>query len=216
MGKEAYNEYAKSFKEDSMNLFKHTSVSGTRSLWIILLAAAAVVVFSGFWSGKTVAEDRQERLQTRDQTMQLLYKHAPEAKEMVAKSYGYAAFSNVGVNLVLLSAEGGVGVAHANGSGKNIYMNMASGGVGFGMGIKDFRAVFLFENKEVFDRFVNEGWEANAQADAAAKLADKGGAVGGAITVAPGIRLYKLTQNGLALQATIQGTKYWKDVELNK
>ena len=54
------------------------------------------------------------------------------------------------------------------------------------------------------------------QADAAAKYDESGGAVGAAETVAPGVRLYKLTQNGLALQATIQGTKYWKDEELNK
>ncbi len=187
-----------------------------RSFLMLFWAAAAIIMFSGFWSGKTLEEKRAERLQTSNETLQLLYKHAPEAKEMIAKSYGYAAFSNVGVNLVLLSAEGGTGVAHVNGSGMNTYMNMASGGVGFGLGIKDFRAVFLFENKEVFERFVNEGWEANAQADAAAKLADKGDAYGAAITVAPGIRLYKLTQNGLALQATIQGTKYWKDNELNK
>ncbi len=33
--------------------------------------------------------------------------------------------------------------------------------------------------------------------------------------VAPGIKLYQITENGLALQATIQGTKYWKDAELN-
>ncbi len=186
-----------------------------RSLGVILLAAMAVVMFSGFWSGKTADEKRAERLAMSKETMELLYKYAPEARKMVANAYGYAAFSNVGVNLVLLSAEGGTGVAHVNGTGKNIYMNMASGGVGFGLGIKDFRAVFLFENKEVFDRFVNEGWEANAQADAAAKVADKGGALNAAITVAPGIRLYKLTQNGLALQATIQGTKYWKDGDLN-
>lgn len=199
-----------------MNQFKLKSVSGARSLWMILLAGVAIVMFSGFWSGKSVDQQRAERLQVRNETLQLLYKHAPEAKGMVAKSYGYAAFSNVGVNLVLLSAEGGAGVAHDNKTGKDTYMNMASGGVGFGLGIKDFRAVFLFENKEVFDRFVNEGWEANAQADAAAKLADKGDAISLAITVAPGIRLYKLTQNGLALQATIQGTKYWKDGDLNK
>jgi len=186
-----------------------------KSLWMILWAAAAILMFSGFWSGKTVDQQRSDRIQSANETLKILYKHAPEAREMIANSYGYAAFSNVGVNLVLLSAEGGMGVAHVNGSGKNIYMNMASGGVGFGLGVKDFRAVFLFENKEVFDRFVNEGWEANAQADAAAKLADKGEAYGAAITVAPGIRLYKLTQNGLALQATIQGTKYWKDNELN-
>ncbi|MDD2266298.1 hypothetical protein [Sulfuricurvum sp.] len=184
-------------------------------LWMMLVGIAAVIMFSGFWSGKTVEEKRSDRLKTSEETLQLLYKHAPEAKEMVANSYGYAAFSNVGINLVLLSAEGGTGVAHVNGTGKNIYMNMASGGAGFGLGIKDFRAVFLFKDKEVFDQFVNKGWEANAQADAAAKLADKGDAYGAAITVAPGIRLYKLTQNGLALQATIQGTKYWKDGDLN-
>jgi lipid-binding SYLF domain-containing protein len=187
-----------------------------RTVFSTLLAVMAVVMFSGFWSGKSDDEKRQERLKVRDETMQLLYKHAPEAKKMVANSYGYAAFSNVGVNLILLSAEGGTGVAHVNKTGKDIYMNMASGGVGLGLGVKDFRAVFLFENKKVFDDFVENGWEANAQADAAAKAADKGGAATAAITVAPGIRLYKMTQNGLALQATIQGTKYWKDSDLNK
>lgn len=107
-------------------------------------------------------------------------------------------------------------MAHNNKTGVNTYMNMASGGVGFGLGVKDFRAVFLFENKKAYDTFVNSGWEANAQADVAAKHEDNGGALNAAETVAPGVRLYKLTQTGLALQATIQGTKYWKDEELNK
>jgi hypothetical protein len=29
------------------------------------------------------------------------------------------------------------------------------------------------------------------------------------------MEVYQLTKNGLALQATVQGTKYWKDKELN-
>jgi len=29
------------------------------------------------------------------------------------------------------------------------------------------------------------------------------------------MEVYQLTQNGLALQATVQGTTYWKDKELN-
>ena len=94
-------------------------------------------------------------------------------------------------------------------------MNMVSGGFGFGLGIKDFRAIFLFKNAKAYNNFINHGWEANAQADAAAKVGREGGAINAAITVAPGVRLYKLTQNGLALQATIQGTKYWKDGNLN-
>lgn len=195
-----------------MHLYKRLA----QSFNTLLIGAIAIIMFSGFWSGKTLETQRSERLQSSNNILQLLYKHAPEAKAMIANSYGYATFTNVGINLILLSAEGGHGVAHVNGTGKNTYMNMASGGVGFGLGVKDFRAIFIFENKTVFDQFVNEGWEANAQADAAAKLSDKGAAYGAAITVAPGIRLYKLTENGLALQATIQGTKYWKDSELNK
>jgi hypothetical protein len=29
------------------------------------------------------------------------------------------------------------------------------------------------------------------------------------------MEIYELTESGLALQATIQGTKYWKDKDLN-
>ena len=181
-----------------------------------------VLIFSGFWSAKSETEikeenakERVERIKTSNETLKLLYKYEPEAKKMISRSYGYATFTNFGVNIIMISAEGGKGLAHNNKTGKNIYMNMASGGIGLGIGVKDFRAIFLFRDKKAFDNFVNLGWEANAQADAAVKAGEKGGAINAAITVAPGVRLYKLTQNGLALQATIQGTKYWKDGDLN-
>ena len=43
---------------------------------------------------------------------------------------------------------------------------------------------------------------------------DKGGAVGGAVSL-DDITIYQLTESGLALQATVKGTKYWKDDALN-
>ncbi len=189
---------------------------------IILSLFLVVFMFNGFWSGKTKKEIRQEnfkakmeRQKSSNEILNDLYKYAPEAKKMVQNAYGYATFSNVGVNVIFISAEGGKGLAHNNHNGKNTYMNMASGGLGLGLGVKDFRIIFLFKNKKVYKNFVNNGWEANAQADAAAKMSEKGGAVNAAVTVAPGIRIYKLTKNGLALQATVQGTKYWKDKDLN-
>ena len=182
---------------------------------IVLVALVGALMLNGFWSGDSKSSLIKERKTDSSKILNLLYKYAPESKRMIRNSYGYATFSNIGVNLIILSAEGGTGLAHNNKTGKNIYMNMGSGGVGFGLGVKDFRAIFLFENKKVFDSFVNSGWEANAQADAAAKAGKEGGALNAAITIAPGIRLYKLTQNGLAIQATIQGTKYWKDGDLN-
>jgi len=94
-------------------------------------------------------------------------------------------------------------------------MKMFSAGFGIGMGVKDFRGVFVFGHREVFDRFVNHGWQAHGQVDAAGKMGEKGAAATVAVELEPGLRLYQLTQHGLALQATIQGTKYWKDKELN-
>jgi lipid-binding SYLF domain-containing protein len=93
-------------------------------------------------------------------------------------------------------------------------MKMGEAGIGFGLGVKDFRAVFVFRDRTTMDRFISSGWEFGGHADAAAKAGDKGGAVGGELLL-DGITVYQLTQNGLALQATVKGTKYWKDDELN-
>ena len=60
-----------------------------------------------------------------------------------------------------------------------------------------------------------KGWQAGAQADAAAKSEEEGEAMAMAIDVGPGIKLYQITEKGVALQATIHGTKYWKDDDLN-
>jgi lipid-binding SYLF domain-containing protein len=161
------------------------------------------------------AAKRQEIRKMRSETLAKLYKIHPAARSDVNGSVGYAVFSNIGVNLILLSAAGGSGVAHDNSTGRDTYMKMVSGGIGLGLGVKDFRGVFVFHDHKAFHQFVDSGWEATAQADAAAKSGEKGGAAAGAITVAPGVDLYQITENGLALQATIQGTKYYKDDDLN-
>jgi len=184
----------------------------------ISVAIAAMAILCGI-AGPALAapaeEQRNEIRKMRKETLARLYKIHPAAQADIQKAAGYAVFSNVGVNLIFLSAAGGSGVAHDNRNGKDTYMKMISGGIGIGLGVKDFRGVFVFGNQKVFRQFVESGWEASAQADAAAKSGEKGGAAAGAITVAPGVDLYQLTENGLALQATIQGTKYYKNDDLN-
>ena len=187
-----------------------------KTIKILAISFFAIFMLSGFFNSDSVEDQKKDIQKEKKETLAFLYKKAPQAKALIQKSYGYAAFSNFGINLLLLSTENGEGVAHDNKSGKEVYMKMWSGGVGVGLGVKDFRAVFVFKTKKAFDNFVNSGWEANAQADAAAKSGEKGGEYGGAVTVADDILLYKLTKNGLALQATIQGTKYWKNDDLNK
>ena len=177
--------------------------------------AWGLMALAGNTLAETPAEQRAEIQKMRSTTLQRLYQVHPAARADVQKAAGYAVFSNVGINLIFLSAAGGSGVAHDNRSGKDVYMKMVSGGFGIGLGVKDFRGVFVFSTTEKLNQFTNSGWEASAQADAAAKAGEKGGAAAGAITVAPGVNLYQLTENGLALQATIQGTKYFKNDDLN-
>ena len=184
----------------------------------ILVALLAFFFLTGFFGpdGENPEEQRKTIQTMKNDTLKELYTHEPAAKQAVSSAEGYAVFSNFGTNLLLLSTGSGWGLAHDKKTGKDTYMKMFSAGVGIGLGVKDFRGIFIFTEKSAFEDFVEEGWQAGAQSDAAAKAGEKGGAAEGAIDVAPGVKLYQLTENGLALQATIQGTKYWKDDDLNK
>lgn len=165
--------------------------------------------------GNTTAEKRNAVRQMRSETLAELYQVHPDAKSQIAESSGYAVFSNMGMNLFVLSTGSGWGVVRDNGSKDDTYMKMASGGYGVGMGVKEFRGVFVFTSQTALEKFVHKGWQASAQVDAAAKASDRGEAWANAIDVAPDVKLYQLTEQGLALQATVQGTKFWQDNELN-
>ena len=182
-----------------------------RRLAFLLLLAS----FCGATLAETPGQRRAEINKRRSETLAKLYKVHPAARGKIAGASGYAVFTNLGVNLVIMSVAGGSGVAHDNRSGRDTYMKMLSGGVGLGLGVKDFRGIFVFSTPKALHDFVEDGWEAGAHADAIAKAGKEGGAVEGAISVAPGTYLYQLTENGLALEATIQGTKYFKDDDLN-
>jgi lipid-binding SYLF domain-containing protein len=161
------------------------------------------------------AEKREKIRAMSEEVLARLYKEQPETREMVANAEGYGVFSNVGVNVIFFSAGGGSGLVHDNKSGKDTFMNMGTAGLGIGLGVKDFRAVFVFHSRKTLDNFIEYGWDFSGQADAAAKSGDKGGEGSVAGTVVNGASIYQLTETGLALQATLQGTKYWKSDKLN-
>jgi len=198
--------------------YQQKEMTMIRKTGFCLFLVAGFLLTTGFIGAKgdNPAEQKKSIQKMKSQTLKDLYKLQPGAKKEIAESKGYAVFSNTGINLLLVSTGNGYGVAHDNSNGKETYMKMLSAGVGIGMGVKDFRGVFIFSTLDAFRHFVDKGWQAEAQADAAAQADEKGGSAAAAIEVAPGVVLYQLTKNGLALQATIQGTKYWKDDELNK
>ena len=184
------------------------------SLLSLALGVAVLAGVPGAAAKSATAEKRAETDEMAEAMLDDLYKLKPIVKDQIRKAAGYAVFSNVGVNLVIASFAGGKGVV-VDKRGRRTYMKMGSAGLGLGLGVKDFRAVFVFRTRAKLDAFVEKGWDFSGQVDAAAKSDKKGAALAAAETAIPDVEIYQITKNGLALQATLQGTKYWKDKDLN-
>lgn len=144
-----------------------------------------------------------------------LYKVQPSAKKVIESAAGYAVFSNFGMKILFAGGGTGHGIAVDQATKKETFMKMVEVQAGLGMGIKKFKAVFVFQHKEAFEAFINSGWEASAQTSLAAIDGDKGLALQGAISVSPGVWVYQMTDKGLVLDATLKGTKYYKNDDLN-
>ena len=189
-----------------------------KTIFYLLLAVTILSLVSGCGpSSKLSVVERQQIVGNMEtETLQRLYKEQPATKDKIKKAAGYGVFSNANVNLILVSAGGGYGVVVDNATGKRTYMKMALGGVGLGLGAKDYRQVLIFKSKETMQKFVTSGWEFGGHADAAAKAGQSGGELSGEGVIGADIEAYSMTESGLALQATVAGTKYWKDKNLNQ
>jgi lipid-binding SYLF domain-containing protein len=182
---------------------------------IVLVLGLSSLAVSLASAGDSPDEKKEKTRKMANQTLQDLYKLQPTAQGAIQHSAGYAVFNNTGVNLLLSTARG-AGMAINSKSKQETFMKMISGGAGLGIGVKDYRVIFVFENQSALAHFLDSGWSGSGQVDAAAKTDKSGGAYSGASMVEPGVWVYQITKKGLALQATLQGTKYYKDDDLNK
>ena len=157
-----------------------------------LRTIARVLAINLLAAGLSSAEDspNQQREKIRKMASQALtdlYKLHPAARGAIQQSAGYAVFSNIAVNLLLLSTARGGGLAVNSKTKQETFMKMLSVGAGLGAGVKDSRVIFVFETDKALTNFVDSGWDASGQADAAAKASNTGGAYSGATSVSPGV-----------------------------
>lgn len=161
-------------------------------------------------------EKRRAIMGMRDRTLAQLYEMIPEAKADVENAVGYAVFDATGINVILLVGVKGKGVAVENSSNKVTYMDMVRAGSGPGIGYKNYRMVFVFKSKKVFDTFTTVGMDAGASADATMKMGGQGKEAAYAKSFNPNVKVYQITDSGLLLQANWGGTKFLKDKNLNE
>ncbi|HXI50082.1 MAG TPA: hypothetical protein VNH84_01195 [Candidatus Saccharimonadales bacterium] len=191
-----------------------------KSLLTLATTLLALPVMAGLFgpSGDSLEEKKAKVRNDRDEILIRLYAQFPEAKDKIKTAAGYATFNNMNMNLFLLSTGHGYGVVVDNKTGQETFMAMGSLGGGLGIGVKDLRVVFIFEHASTMNEFVDKGWQFGGQADATAKVGEKGAAAakeGGVDTGANVFQIYQMTETGVSLAATVAGTRYWKDKKLN-
>jgi lipid-binding SYLF domain-containing protein len=187
----------------------------------IAAALLSVFTFMAYSLPASAADEKieQQRADIRkmaDDTLERLYKTQPSAEKAIKKAAGYAVFSNFGLKIFFAGGGSGKGIAVNNKSKKDTYMKMIEVQAGLGMGVKKFRLIWVFDNQSDLDTFINSGWELGGQGTAAAKASGEGAALAGAMSIKPGVWLYQLTDDGLALELTAKGTKYYRDDTLNE
>ena len=205
---------------------------------------------AGFFGpkGDSTKQKQTDVRKQRDAMLAQLYATHPEMKSGIKKAAGYATFSQKDINLFLLASGNGYGVLRDNKARRDVFMRMASLGGGLGLGVKDVRVIFVFNDAKVMQQFVEEGWQFGGKADASAKYKDTGvsaeqnvkasvnfqdgtvaagsstdaragdGSASGQANLALGgaMQIFQFTDSGVSLQATVSGTKYWKDSKLNQ
>ncbi len=178
-----------------------------------LMLSLTLTACASLGSGSRL-EKQQDIIEMKDNVLSQLFIKKPDTRAQINSAPGYAVFSNANINLLFVSAGTGYGVVENTISGQHTYMNMAEGGVGLGLGAKDYRLVMVFHTVEAMSYFIENGWSFGGNADAAAKATDKGASIE-AEAYYGDVTVYTFTVSGLALQATIKGTKFWKDIALN-
>jgi len=187
-----------------------------------LMATAVVALFAGFLACSTtplskaqVDEQRTSIREMASQTITQLYQQYPDSPFNVETAVGYAVFSDFGMKFLFLGGAGGQGVAFNNATKQQTFMKMVELQPGFGFGAQKFRIVFIFQTPEALNQFVSSGWEFGANAMAAAKTSTQGAGAQMGATVAPGVVMYQLSDQGAIVGISITGAKYYKNDQLN-
>ncbi|MHC4304081.1 MAG: lipid-binding SYLF domain-containing protein [Planctomycetota bacterium] len=188
-------------------MFRQVGIGAASALLLLVVVGAGGCMSA---KGETLQEKRDYALDMQSSVLQELYEQKPEARAKVESAAGYGVFTNLGSKIFLLATGSGFGVVHDNKTGKDTYMKMIEVGGGVGLGIKKFKAVFVFNDADAMRDFLESGWEFGGDADAAAKAGDTGaaGTAQGTTGELDGLEIYQFTDSGIALSATAAGTKY--------
>lgn len=189
------------------------------ALLTVCFLAIPVLSDAASSAGDKAARREQERQELRVKTYKVLkdlYAKKPKSKRAIEHAYGYAVFVDTSYTAGFIGGGHGRGRAINQANGTEVFMKMAQGKVGLGLGIRQSNIIFVFDTIDAFTEFITKGWTFGGQAVAAATDDVHGDALEGSFQVAPGMWMYQMTTKGLAAELTANGTRFYVDNRLNE
>ena len=156
--------------------------------------------------GETGEQQMQAIDELVERTLPDLYKQEPKAREEIANSIGYVIAKNTITKVPIVGVGSGYGVAINNKTGEKTYLTMSRFDIGGGWGARSVRPVLIFQDEKKFKDFIDGIWEAQAGAEAAAKVGESGAAGGagsGNLSDDKGYLIYTITDAGVSATATM-------------
>ena len=162
-----------------------------------------------------IVKERAKIDELSEKALANLYEKVPSAERVIENCYAYATLSNTGMKLGIFGDAHGRGLAVNNETGERLYMRMKEMGVGLGLGVKEYDLIFVIGTETAWNSFVSGDIKFATSAEAAASDGATGDSIEGASIAAKGIWVYQITKKGVALDASIKGTKIYPDKKLN-
>jgi len=144
-----------------------------------------------------------------NEAIKQFYKEVKGGEEFLSKVKGYLVFPSVVKGGFVVGGEYGEGVLRINGQTKHYY-SIASGSVGFQLGLQQTSYVIAFVSESALNNFVkSDGWEAGVDGAITVAKWGKGKDIG-SISFEKPIYAFVFGAKGLMYNLTIEGTKFTK------
>jgi lipid-binding SYLF domain-containing protein len=180
----------------------------------VALALAALLPAAGA-SAASIDEQRAAIRDSALKTLNQLYASQPSSKAAIQKAAGYAVFSEITSKIFVAGGGGGKGIVVDTVNPQETFMMMVTVDAGLGWGVTKSHLVWVFERESDLKNFVANGLVVGADVNLQVNPGGNGGLYDGAVQIQPGVWLYQLSDEGLVASLTVQGTKYFKDSDLN-
>lgn len=121
------------------------------------------------------AQKREDINRSAEETIDKLVEQEPGLQEKVDASVGHFVAEISAATAAIVGGGSGIGVLYDKEGSTRTYMNVRRYDLGLGLGVRKFRMLILFNDREGLEDFRRGGWESTVRAETAAGSA---GAVG--------------------------------------